>query len=61
MGLQGRPWNDCKGPEKAALRGRFDALKANARPGDNHRLATVFDEIGLIPPPQPTISTPAKK
>ena len=22
MGLQGRPWNDCKGAEKAALRQR---------------------------------------
>jgi DNA transformation protein len=28
MALQGRPWNDCKGDEKAALRVRFDALKA---------------------------------
>lgn len=26
MGLQGRPWNDCKGEEKKALRRRFDAL-----------------------------------
>lgn len=25
MGLQGRPWNDCKGAEKDALRARFDA------------------------------------
>jgi hypothetical protein len=29
MGLQGRPWNDCKGDEKAALRKRFDAIKAS--------------------------------
>lgn len=28
MGLQGRPWNDCQGAEKAALRTRFDAIKA---------------------------------
>ena len=28
MGLQGRPWNDCKGEEKKALRRRFDALCA---------------------------------
>lgn len=28
MGLQGRPWNDCQGPEKAALRQRFDTLVA---------------------------------
>ena len=29
MALQGRPWNDCKGEEKADLRRRFDALKAD--------------------------------
>ena len=28
MGLQGRPWNDCKGAEKLALLASFDALKA---------------------------------
>ena len=28
MGLQGRPWNDCKGDEKKALRVTFDAIKA---------------------------------
>jgi DNA transformation protein and related proteins len=27
MGVQGRPWHDCKGDEKKALRKRFDALK----------------------------------
>jgi hypothetical protein len=30
MGLQGRPWNDCQGKEKAELRKRFDALKAGS-------------------------------
>lgn len=30
MGLQGRPWNDCQGDEKAKLRKSFDALKAKA-------------------------------
>lgn len=29
MGLQGRPWNDCKGDEKKALRARFDAIKTS--------------------------------
>ena len=29
MGLQGRPWNDCQGDEKKALRVRFDAIKAS--------------------------------
>ena len=28
MALKGRPWNDCKGDEKTALRKRFDAIKA---------------------------------
>jgi hypothetical protein len=28
MAVQGRSWTDCKGAEKAALRERFDALKA---------------------------------
>lgn len=31
MGLQGRPWNDCKGAEKEALRIKFDALKADTK------------------------------
>lgn len=46
MGLQGRPWNDCRGAEKAALRARFDALKSAATPHD----ATIdrqLDDIGL--------------
>lgn len=28
MGLQGRPWTDAQGPEKAALRARYEALRA---------------------------------
>lgn len=35
MGLQGRPWNDCQGAEKEALRARFDALKAAASTSGN--------------------------
>ncbi|NGM46884.1 TfoX/Sxy family protein [Rhodobacter sp. SGA-6-6] len=31
MGLQGRPWNDCQGEEKKALRAKFDAIKASVR------------------------------
>ena len=34
MALQGRPWNDCKGAEKEALRVKFDALKANCTQND---------------------------
>lgn len=54
MGLQGRPWNDCRGAEKQALRARFDALKAEARAsrgaGDlPSGIEKTFDEIGLLP------------
>ena len=31
MGLQGRPWNDCKGEEKKALRVRFDEICASLK------------------------------
>ena len=45
MGLQGRPWNDCKGAEKSALRKRFDALvRETAGRGDFERM---LDTIGL--------------
>lgn len=60
MGLQGRPWNDCKGKEKEALRARFDALKTENGPAEADPLERHFDEIGLIPA-QPTSSIPAKK
>lgn len=47
MGLQGRPWNDCQGDEKAALRKRFDTLKsANARPQSD--IENILDQIGVI-------------
>lgn len=48
MALQGRPWNDCKGPEKAALRARFDALVAEARP--RSELEAALELIGLRRP-----------
>ncbi|MFN0116485.1 MAG: TfoX/Sxy family protein [Paracoccaceae bacterium] len=56
MGLQGRPWNDCKGKEKTALRRRFDALKAQvkANPGEalgRARIEAAMNEIGLIERP----------
>lgn len=47
MALQGRPWNDCKGAEKAALRLRFDALKAGlADPLHDSALERVLNDIG---------------
>lgn len=51
MGLQGRPWNDCKGAEKAALRTRFDALKARAKGSDGARAAAreaALDALGVV-------------
>ncbi|WP_417588255.1 TfoX/Sxy family DNA transformation protein [Pararhodobacter oceanensis] len=51
MGLQGRPWNDCKGAEKDALRLRFDALKAaHKRGGGIAGIEAILDEIGVIDP-----------
>ena len=32
MGLQGRPWNDCRGKEKADLKQRFMNIKASISP-----------------------------
>ena len=49
MGLQGRPWNDCKGDEKKALRKRFDAIKADAFDSDLSAFDKALDEIGVRP------------
>ncbi len=58
MGLQGRPWNDCRGAEKDALRARFEALKAAAAGGagqpagaPERELERELDRIGLRAPP----------
>lgn len=51
MGLQGRPWNDCKGPEKTALRARFDALKAAHMPAKSE-LEAALDALGVIKLPK---------
>lgn len=51
MALQGRPWNDCKGAEKDALRARFDALKAAAKKNEaspDREFERILDEIGVI-------------
>ena len=48
MGLQGRPWNDCKGAEKAALRKRFDALKASGYDKGRSELEAALDAIGVV-------------
>ncbi|MDO5606361.1 MAG: TfoX/Sxy family DNA transformation protein [Paracoccus sp. (in: a-proteobacteria)] len=46
MALQGRPWNDCKGAEKAALRARFDVLVAETQ-GGLPGIEAELDAIGL--------------
>ncbi len=50
MGLQGRPWNDCQGAEKAALRVAFDQLKSERKSADPglSELEIVLDRIGVI-------------
>lgn len=48
MGLQGRPWNDCKGEEKKALRARFDAIKADMAGDTDSALERTLNEIGVI-------------
>ena len=50
MGLQGRPWNDCKGKEKAALRDRFDALKSQSFDAEKSAFERILDEIGVRNP-----------
>lgn len=47
MGLQGRPWNDCRDEEKAALRKRFDAIRNTATPEPLSGLERALDEIGI--------------
>lgn len=48
MALQGRPWNDCVGDEKARLRVRFDALKASVARPQSTPLDAILNEIGVI-------------
>jgi len=50
MALQGRPWNDCKGDEKKALRKTFDTLKAAKFDGGLSELEQMLDRIGVIAP-----------
>ena len=52
MGLQGRPWNDCKGKEKSALRVKFDALKASKHDKGRSELEAALDALGVIEKPK---------
>jgi hypothetical protein len=52
MGLQGRPWNDCKGEEKKTLRKRFDALCAGFNRSEAKQQANLEEALqflGVIP------------
>jgi len=49
MGLQGRPWNDCRGEEKARLRARFDALVARHGGRTIPGIERILNEIGVLP------------
>ena len=48
MALQGRPWNDCKGEEKKALRKKFDALKAGSFDEERSELERFMNQIGVV-------------
>ena len=48
MGLQGRPWTDCQGAEKAALRKTFDALKAQVKHKGRSELDAALDLFGVV-------------
>ena len=54
LGLQGRPWTDCKGDVNKALRKRFDQIKtenttAKSEAAGLSRLERELDAIGVIP------------
>jgi hypothetical protein len=54
MALQGRPWNDCRGAEKTALRARFDAIRAEALrgatlPADRPPFEAALAALGVVP------------
>ena len=48
MGLQGRPWLDCRGDEKKALRVRFDAIKAGSSKKGRSELDAALDLFGVV-------------
>ncbi len=48
MGLQGRPWTDCQGEEKKALRHRFDAIKAQVAQAPMAELEKHLNFLGVI-------------
>jgi len=51
MALQGRPWNDCKGAEKQALRKKFDAIKERSFDKERSELERILNQIGVVERP----------
>lgn len=47
LALQGRPWADCTREEKAALRVRFDALKAARASDPGAAIEAALDALGV--------------
>ena len=50
MAIQRRPWNDCKGAEKAAFRKRFDTLKSTAARTTPPGIEAELDRLGVGDP-----------
>ena len=48
MALQGRPWNDCQGDEKIALRRRFDAIKAETQTKGRSEMEAALNFLGVV-------------
>lgn len=48
MGLQGRPWNDCRGDEKKALRVRFDSIVSSVQRSPDRALNAALDALGVV-------------
>jgi hypothetical protein len=48
MALQGRPWNDCKGDEKKALRVTFDEIKTEANDQGLGAFEQMMNQIGVL-------------
>jgi len=61
MALQNRPWNDCKGAEKLALRRRYDTLKAIGHDKGRSELETALDLIGVVERKRAAAPSPEKR
>lgn len=46
MSIQGRPWNDCRGTEKEALRAAFDHIIADAKKADP--MSEIEESLNLL-------------